>query len=98
VQLDAVQLDIVRTLTARYIWWKGPDVAPERALAQVMELGEWRDVRLIERTFGAEALRRVVRPAQPGWFSPRSWRFWHTRLGLIDPLATPPDLPRRHIP
>lgn len=75
----------LQALAAKYIWWQTPrDAArwPRRVVAQVMDLGTYADVRDLERTAGAEVLAEVIRHAEPGWFSPRSWHFWHRRLGL----------------
>lgn len=89
---------LVHALAAKYIWWQSPEEAVERPLrvmAQVMNLGTYQDVRVLEKSAGAEALAHVVRHAEPGWFSPRSWHFWHHRLGLAK-SGRVPDLPVRH--
>jgi len=71
---------------AKYIWWQTPEEAarrPRRVMAQVMDLGTFADVRSLEVAAGPDALAEVIRQAEPGWFSPRSWHFWHRRLGLL---------------
>jgi len=87
----------LQAMAAKYIWWQTPEEAarrPWRVMAQVMDLGTFADVRALEKTAGSEALAEVVRHAEPGWFSPRSWHFWHRRLGLA-PTGEVPALPVR---
>jgi hypothetical protein len=48
---------------------------PDRVIAQVLEFGDFDS---------------VLRRAQPGWFSPRSWSYWHLKLGLSASGAVPP--------
>jgi hypothetical protein len=75
----------IHAWAARYIWWQKPEEAmrwPRRVMAQVMDLGTFADVRSLEKLVGAEVLAEVIQHAEPGWFSPRSWNFWHCRLGL----------------
>ena len=77
---------------AKYIWWQTPEEAarhPRRVMAQVMDLGTFADVRSLEKAAGPDALAEVIRQAEPGWFSPRSWHFWHRRLGLAESGAVP---------
>lgn len=84
-------------LAAKYIWWQTPEVAelqPLRVMAQVMDIGTFADVRTLEETVGSQALVEVIRHAEPGWFSPRSWHFWHRRLGMAD-SGNVPHLPAR---
>ena len=83
----------------RYIWWKTPTEAlrhPERIIAQVMDIGDYDDVQQMMRAFGDDAPRDVVQHAEAGMFSPRSWAYWHYRLGLAAPNQVPP-LPQRKI-
>ena len=68
---------------------------PQRVMAQVMDLGTFADVRLLEKTAGPDALAEVLRHAEPGWFSPRSWHFWHRRLGSAVAAAAPAMSARR---
>ena len=88
---------LVHALAAKYIWWQVPEEAaarPLRVMAQVMDLGTYEDVRKLEKSAGEQTLAEVVRQAEPGWFSPRSWHFWHHRLGLVG-SGRVPDLPVR---
>ena len=87
----------VRRIAARYVWWQQPGDAPHdtrRLLAQVMDIGTHSDAEALRDTVGDPALRQVLRSAEPGWFSPRSWHYWHYALGLAE-FGDVPDLPRR---
>ena len=82
----------LRDWAAKYIWWQTPGEAarrPRRVMAQVMNLGTLADVRALEKLVGAEASAEMVRHAEPGWFSPRLWHFWHCRLGSAVAGAVP---------
>ena len=84
-------------LAARYVWWKTPEQAlqqPDRIVAQVMELGDFEDVQRMMEILGEERLAAVLRHAEAGQFSARSWAYWHYRLGLAAPGEVPP-LPQR---
>jgi hypothetical protein len=87
-------------MAQKYIWWKTPAEAvkfPARVVAQVMELGDIRDNERLIELAGRPHLRDILTHAEAGWFSPRSWHFWHYRLGLSAPGEVPP-LPERKIP
>jgi hypothetical protein len=84
---------------AKYIWWKTPDEAlhqPERIVAQVMELGDYEDVQAMVEQLGDQYLKMVLLHAQAGVFSPKSWAYWHYRLGLSGPGQVP-ALPKRRL-
>lgn len=84
--------DLLASLAARYIWWQSPPAAlrrPERIIAQVMDLGTLDDADLLESTLGPARLAEVLRTAPAGWFRPRSWSYWHHRLGLTSVPPVP---------
>ena len=73
-------------IARRYAWWSEPertltDNMP-RLIAQVMEMGTWEDAHTLLDIVGQDAFRSVLRQPPPGVFSPKSWVFWHRRLGL----------------
>ena len=55
---------------------------PERVIAQVMNIGDYDDVRELSRQVGDDVLRKVLQQAQVGQFGKRSWAYWNYRLGL----------------
>lgn len=90
--------ETLERLACRYLWWKTPDQAmadPWRILAQAMELGTWEDMARLEREAGRATLREALRRAPVGTLSPRSWHFWHVRLGLARHPGEMPPLPHR---
>lgn len=87
-----------RLLAKKYVWWKSLDEAlryPRQVIAQIMNLGTWTDVRRLETLVGRTDLRDVIEHADPGWFSPDSWCYWHYRLGLTPPARAVPAMPVR---
>ena len=75
----------LRRIASRVVWWDTPDRVLAREddfLCRVMTLGDLADVNYIEATYGADRLRHALRTASPGVIDPRSWHYWHHRLGL----------------
>jgi hypothetical protein len=90
--------DVLKALGTKYVWWKSADEAmawPERVIAQVMDIGDWDDVQMLASKVGDDALREVLAHAQAGQFNPRSWAYWHYRLGLCEVDEVPPLPVRR---
>ncbi len=88
----------LKRFASKYIWWKTPDEAvamPERVIAQVMNLGDYTDVQALAALVGDDVLRNVLTHAEIGQFSPRSWVYWHYRLGLAAVGEVPPVPARR---
>lgn len=83
---------LIESLARRYIWWKIPGAEPDldRIVAQIMELGSYDDVKALEAEVGRMKMRQVLAEARPGWFSPRSWDFWHVALGVSNIGNIPP--------
>ena len=91
-------LDALKGLAAKYIWWKTPDqaiAAPERVIAQVMDIGDYGDVQWLAGRIGENGFRDVLARAEPGWLSERSWTYWCYRLGLASLDHVPPPPSRR---
>ena len=83
--MGQIELDSLKQLANKYVWWKTPDEAvcmPERVIAQVMNIGDYDDVRELSRQVGDDVLRKVLLQAQVGQFGKRSWAYWNYRLGL----------------
>ena len=84
---------------AKYVWWKAPDEAlehPERIVAQIMNIGDYDDVRALFNLVNEEYLRAVLQAAEAGEFNERSWAYWHYRLGVSKPGEVP-ALPQRRV-
>ncbi len=84
---------LLKRLRKRYIWWKTPGIEPDedRIIAQVMDIGTYEDVKALEAEVGRMRIRQVLSAARPGWFSPRSWDYWHLTLGLAKFDEIPPQ-------
>lgn len=95
--MSQIDRDALKPLASKYVWWKTPDEAvatPQRVIAQVMNIGDYTDVQVLANQVGDDVLREVLRHAEAGQFSERSWAYWHYRLGLarVDQV---PALPTR---
>ncbi|MBF0167229.1 MAG: hypothetical protein HQL45_06310 [Alphaproteobacteria bacterium] len=75
----------LKDLAAKYVWWTPAERTVRDNLqglvAQVMELGSWRDAVWLMRNLGKEAFKAVLQAPPPG-LSRKSWLFWHYRLGV----------------
>ena len=63
-----------------------------RFLAQVMALGTWDDVAVAQAAYPVEVWKSALRMAPAGVIDPRSWNFWHIRLGMM-PVPPMPSRP-----
>jgi len=91
-------LEMLKLLARRYIWWKPADEAmrePRRVIAQVMNLGDWDDASAMRQRLGDAALRDALTHAEAGQFNARSWTWWHYRLRLARMSEVPPLPVRR---
>jgi hypothetical protein len=84
------QLDL---LAKRYVWWEAPEWAyshPTVFLANLMNIGTWKDIQLARQLLGDSVLKQVLREAPPGYFNYRAWDYWHLKFGVtpIPPLPT----------
>jgi transcriptional regulator with XRE-family HTH domain len=88
---------VLKRLRKRYIWWRIPGMEPdaERIIAQVMDIGTYQDVKTLETEVGRIGMKQALSDAQPGWFSAKSWEYWHLMLGLSRVGEVPPQ-PRRY--
>jgi len=93
----AEERELLRPLAAQLIWWQPAEQAirhPERVIAQVMDIGTFETVQTLRQGLGDRRLAQVLQQAEAGWFSPRSWTYWHRKLGLTRSGPVPP-LPQR---
>ncbi len=69
---------------------------PQAVIAQVMNIGTYTDVQELRRVVGDEALANALAHAEAGQFSPKSWHYWHYRLGLAKLEQVPPLSQRKY--
>ncbi len=86
---------LFKALAAKYIWWMKPEDVlkrPERVVIQVMDIGDFADAAAVIDAVGEVRARELLINAEAGQFSPRSWHYWHYRLGLaeVGHVAPPP--------
>ena len=92
------ETEFLRGMARRYVWDQSEAEAlamPDRIIRRVMDLGVFDDALALEPTLGRARLIQVLRAAPPGAMRPRSWWFWHYRLGLADVRRDPPPMPVR---
>ena len=97
--MKPLEKEVLRRWAAKYVWWKTPDEAlahPERIIAQIMNIGDYDDVRILLRLVDEEYLRAVLQGAEAGELDERSWTYWHYRLGISEPGQVP-ALPKRRV-
>ncbi len=85
----------------KYLWWQDPAEAvkkPERVLAAAMNLGSLEDYQTLYRIFERKSLMAVLEKPAPGWFSAKSWSFWHRVLDLVPLSEAVPPPPERIFP
>ena|SRR5436189_1804299 len=93
-----VSTTILAEFARKYLWWEpigGEPFSEARIIAQTMNLGTYDDLLLLEQTFGKSRLVEIMRHAEPGWLSDRSWEFWRGRLSFATGEAIPKEPPRR---
>ena len=89
---------LLTDMARKYVWWMSPEEAldyPARIVAQVMNIGVFRDASRVAETLGDDCLRNIVKTAEAGWFNDRSWHYWNYRLGLAAVDHVPPLPVRR---
>jgi len=97
---EALPADLISELEKKYFWWEPIGSQPrmqDRILAQAMDLATFVDIRRLETVVGGDRLIEVMRRAQPGWLSERSWELWRGRLSLATGQVLPEEPPRRSL-
>jgi hypothetical protein len=81
-------------ISRRIIWFEEPMVAiaqPVRFLAYAMRYATHEDMKSIRAHVSDDEFRAALRAAPAGIIDPRSWAYWHVRMGIFPP----PPLPER---
>jgi hypothetical protein len=89
--------EFLRPLAAELIWWQPAEQSlrnPNRVIARVMDIGDFDSVLRLRCLLGDNYLAEVLLRAEAGWFSPRSWTYWHRKLAQT-PSGSVPPLPSR---
>jgi hypothetical protein len=82
----------LQTIAARVCWWQPAEETLRDTplfLCRVMTWGTLEDAGFCLDRFGQEAFRSALRSAPPGLLDPRSWHYWHHRLGVLPAPAQP---------
>ena len=98
--LGKLPADLISELENKYFWWEPVDSRPRseiRILAQAMDQASFADIRRLETLIGPQCLVEVMRRAESGWFSDRSWELWRGRLSLATGQLIAEEPPRRSL-
>lgn len=90
IPVTARTLEIAR----RVVWLGDPEKTlgePILFLAYAMTYACHEDMRVIRRYVSDDDFREALDKAPPGIIDPRSWAYWHVRMGRFPP----PPLPKR---
>jgi hypothetical protein len=79
---------------SRLFWW-GDGVPADRlrTAAQVMVFGNLDDMHEVRKRFGEEVFGEVLNNPPRGLFDPKSWSYWHRKLGREVPRLPAQALP-----
>ena len=89
--------DELATVAQHVIWFEPPEKAladPIRFVTYAMTYGTHQDMKVVRLYLSDDDLREALTYAPPGIFDPRSWAYWHLKLGQYPP----PPLPLRRFP
>jgi hypothetical protein len=87
-----------QALAPRYLWWRRDfDFQTDLGalVAQVMDIGDFQDAHDLLNQLGPEPFVAVLREARPGALRPKSWSYWHYKLGVTPFDQEPPPVPKR---
>ncbi len=82
----------IKAVAGRVIWFEEPEKAvtdPVRFLTYAMTYGSHKDIATIRRHVTDDDLRAALDHPPPGIMDPRSWSYWHLKLGRY-PAPPPP--------
>ena len=83
-------------LSFTYCWDMKPADAlsqPMRVIRRAMDFAIWEDILEMERVIGHALLAKALSNAPMGAMRPKSWSFWHVRIGIRGPDGEIPPEP-----
>lgn len=86
----------VRAVSRQVIWFEEPEQAisdPVRFLIYAMTYATFENMQIIRQHVTDDEMREALRNAPPGIIDPRSWSYWHLKLGQYPA----PELPIRQL-
>jgi len=86
--------DELAKVAQRVVWFENPEEVlgdSVQFVAHAMTYGTHEDMKVVRRYLSDDELREALAKAPPGIFDPRSWAYWHLKLGQYPP----PPLPKR---
>jgi hypothetical protein len=82
----------ILAISRRILWFEEPEVAlanPIRFVAYAMRYATHQDISIIRRFVDDDALKEVLLNAPLGIIDPRSWAYWHVKMGIFPPPLMP---------
>lgn len=74
----------------RVIWFEQPEESladPVRFATYAMTYGTHEDMKVVRQYMSDDDLREALEKAPPGITDPRSWTYWHLKLGQYPPTV-----------
>jgi len=90
--------DPILDFARKYAWdvdLAEADALRTKVILRVMDFGTYEDILQLEETVAEQELIDALTNAPPGALRPRSWSFWHYRLGLVTDDQVPRQRPRK---
>ena len=86
----------MQEIARRIIWFEPPERAlanPIRFMAYAMTYATHSDMSVLRQYVSDEDFQEALAHAPPGIIDPRSWAYWHLKMGHYPP----PPLPKRRL-
>lgn len=87
---------VMQEIAHRIVWFEPPERAladPIRFMAYAMTYATHRDMSVLRQYVSDEDFQEALAQAPPGIIDPRSWAYWHLKMGHYPP----PPLPHRRL-
>lgn len=81
--IDYETADLRDQICQDLVWWKKPqEVDDSELLRRIMNPGTWEMLQWARNKFPVKFFVDALTHAKYGDFSPRSWHYWHIKLGI----------------